>query len=142
MSIILKPEMEEFFNNLKGIEIDVNSLSEQVTKKYRNKLEKDSTLVTMTSKFIIQNKREYWGIWDNELCGNVKEPLEISFFEKTKTGFGLVPFCILGFYVANDLLINYPYKEVLIKEFMGSRYAYNSRIESNMYEFKEWYKKN
>ena len=132
----LNPVLDEFFSKLKVLVIDSKDLAEYATRMNKVHLGPSKTLVPRSSKFIIKNKYEHWGIWDTELCGDVKEPLSVSFDEKTETGLSLFLCCVMRFY-HQDLLFMNP-KEKPIKEFMGSRYAYNYRIVGNMLKFKNW----
>jgi len=101
-----------------------------------NAVTEDEVVSLRYSKlFVVKDKEGKYLVLDDELCGLVANPLfEFDVYISHGDNIAIYPKYIVK-YSPEEIPISG--EKVSIREFMGSRFNYNSRIERNMYNFKK-----
>ena len=126
---------EKIFEDLKCSVIDTESINEEIQKEHPGH--------KIQGKFaIIKNKFNNYLVFDEELVGcviNEDEKVDMYVYDHSN-GISLFPKGTISFSAKEiNSLIK---EEKSLKEYMGDRFDYNSRVRENQETFVEWYIKN
>ena len=141
----MKKDNESFDKLFKGIKvavIDMDKLSEVLTKEIGKPVNPWGPVC------IVTNSKGKVGVFNCECIGTIElekpeneYPFDFDCYPVLEKGhIAMFPSARCGMSAEEVKKMAADHgKETNLKDFMGDRYSYNGRIESNMWEFKRWY---